>query len=173
MTQIQKYIGKSPLAGIRNTFQDFFRQSEVFTALSRLAVPMGGNLLEREHYFTSSNSGGHKRQDTQANQEVSENRYSVVYTFKSQYRHVGCSSQSEAQSVMGMLMTDEDRIPIGIYDGKTDSFEWEMIGQYFHSQDPIADQQNRLEEVLTISRALRRRDSSWMPGYLQRPSFFA
>jgi hypothetical protein len=70
-------------------------------------------------------------------------------------------------------MTDENRIPIGIYDAKTDSFVWEIIGQYLYSQDPASEQHSRLEEILTISRALRRRDSSWQPGYLQRPSFFA
>ncbi|MBE9461622.1 hypothetical protein IEE83_06985 [Dyadobacter sp. UP-52] len=96
-----------------------------------------------------------------------------MYTLKSQYHHIGCSSQAEAQSVLGLLMTDGNRIPVGIYDEKTDTFEWEIIGQYFHSQDSASEQNSRLEEVLTISRALRRRDSSWQPGYLQKPSFFA
>jgi hypothetical protein len=106
-------------------------------------------------------------------QEVSENRYSVMYTFNGQYHHKGYSSETEAQAGLSMLMTDENRIPIGIYDAKTDSFEWEIIGQYLHSQDPVSEQHSRLEEILTIARALRRRDSSWQPGYLQRPSFFA
>jgi len=106
-------------------------------------------------------------------QEVSENRYSVMYTFNGQYHHKGYSSETEAQAGLSMLMLDENRIPIGIYDAKTDSFEWEIIGQYLHSQDPVSEQHSRLEEILTIARALRRRDSSWQPGYLQRPSFFA
>ena len=106
-------------------------------------------------------------------QESSANRYSVLYTLKGQYQHVGCSSEEEAQYVLGMLMTDGNRIPVGIYDSNTDSFEWEIIGQYFHSQDSMNDQQERLHEVLTISRTLRRRDASWQPGYLQKPSFFA
>ena len=108
-----------------------------------------------------------------ASQSFTKNRYSVLYTLKGQYQHVGCSSEEEAQHVLGMLMTDGNRIPVGIYDSATDSFEWEIIGQYFHSQDPISAQQERLHEVLTISRSLRRRDSSWQPGHLQTPSFFA
>ena len=107
------------------------------------------------------------------NQGFSANSYSVLYTLKGQYQHVGCSSEEEAQFVLGTLMTDGNRIPIGIYDSKSDTFEWEIIGQYFHSQDLMSDPEARLEEVLTVSRALRRRDSSWEPGFLGRASFFA
>jgi hypothetical protein len=106
-------------------------------------------------------------------QEFAKNRYSVLYTLKGQYQHVGCSSQEEAQHVLGSLMTDGNRIPTGIYDSQTDTFEWEIIGQYFHSQNLMANPEERLEEVLTISRALRRRDGSWEPGVLGRASFFA
>ncbi|MCE6988045.1 hypothetical protein [Dyadobacter sp. CY323] len=117
----------------------------------------------------------HTKQDKSKNQsqEFTKNRYSVLYTLKGQYQHVGCSSQEEAQYVLGTLMTDGNRIPIGIYDSKTDTFEFELIGQYFHAQDPASDQQERLHEILTVSRALRRRDGSWHPEVLGRASFFA
>ena len=117
----------------------------------------------------------HTKQDKSKNQsqEFTKNRYSVLYTLKGQYQHVGCSSQEEAQYVLGTLMTDGNRIPIGIYDSKTDTFEFELIGQYFHAQDPATDQQQRLHEILTVSKALRRRDGSWQPGVLRRVSFFA
>ncbi|QRR03082.1 hypothetical protein [Dyadobacter sandarakinus] len=118
------------------------------------------------------NSLRQNKQKAQGN-EFSKNRYSVLYTLKGQYQHVGCSSQEEAQHVLGTLQTDGHRIPIGIYDSQTDTFEWEIIGQYFHSQNLMSDPEGRLEEVLTISRALRRRDGSWQPGVLKRVSFFA
>lgn len=143
MTQELKYTAKSPLSDLKNSFQNFLST-----------------------YTKKDKSKGEEN-------TVSENRYSVLYTLKSQYHHIGCSSEAEAQSVLGLLMTDGNRIPVGIYDEKTDTFEWEIIGQYFHSQDSSIDQNSRLEEILTISRALRRRDSSWQPGYLQKPSFFA
>ncbi|TLV02741.1 hypothetical protein [Dyadobacter luticola] len=118
------------------------------------------------------NSLRQNKQKAQGN-EFSKNRYSVLYTLKGQYQHVGCSSQEEAQHVLGTLQTDGHRIPIGIYDSQTDTFEWEIIGQYFHSQNLMSDPEGRLEEVLTVSRALRRRDGSWQPGVLGRASFFA
>lgn len=155
----------SALEGIRNAFTDFLNKSEVFHALARPWAPMGGNYLEAGHDV-------HKNDHLQ-NLEDAENRYSVLYTLNTQYHHVGCASQSEAQEVLSQLMTDEKRIPIGIYDGKEESFEWEVIGQYFHSRDSLSEQQDRLEEVLSVSKALRRRDGSWMPGYMQRPSLFA
>jgi hypothetical protein len=113
-----------------------------------------------------------KNKKAQGN-EFSTNRYSVLYTLKGQYQHVGCSSQEEAQHVLGSLMTDGNRIPIGIYDSKTDTFEWEIIGQYFHSQDLMSNPEERMQEALTVSKALRRRDGSWQPGVLERVSFFA
>ena len=181
MTDIQKLTKKSPIMELRSSLENFIttyanKHSDVFEALSRQSVPFGGNLLEKGHYVNDNRSAnGNKKQTKQKdhNQEVSENRYSVLYTLNAQYHHNGCSSQAEAQSALGILMTDGNRIPVGIYDEKTDSFEWEIIGQYFHSQDSIEEQESRLEEVLTTARILRRRDSSWQPGYLQRPSFFA
>jgi len=117
----------------------------------------------------------HTKQDKskKQGQQFTKNRYSVLYTLKGQYQHAGCSSEEEAQHVLGMLMTDGNRIPVGIYDSNTDTFEFEIIGQYFHSQDPINDQQARLHEVLTVSRSLRRRDGSWHPEVMGRASFFA
>ncbi|WAC11514.1 hypothetical protein [Dyadobacter pollutisoli] len=117
----------------------------------------------------------HTKQDKSKSQsqEFTTNRYSVLYTLKGQYQHVGCSSEEEAQYVLGTLMTDGNRIPIGIYDSKTDIFEWEIIGQYFHSQDLMSNPEERLQEALTVSKALRRRDSSWQPGVMERASFFA
>jgi len=140
-------------------------------------------MTQIQKYFRNSfrsllSSKNRKKPDFQsklenANQDVSENRYSVLYLLNGHYHHVGCSSQEEAQSVQGSLMTDGNRIPVGIYDVVTDAFEWEIIGQYFHSQDSASEQRERLEEVLTMSRTLRRRDSSWEPGVLQRPGLFA
>jgi len=174
MTQIQKHISRSPLMELRSSIQGLISEytnkySEVFAVLSRPVAPLGGNFLEAGH----SKNGNNKTGFSEQNEVVSKNSYSVLYTLNAQYHHVGCSSQEEAQSAMAILMTDANRIPVGIYDSKNDSFEWEMIGQYFHSQDPISDQQERMNEVLTAARVLRRRDSSWQPGYLQRPSFFA
>ena len=177
MTQTQKYSHNSPFSNLKNSVQGIIstyshKYAEVFEALSRQVAPLGGHLLEGGHLTDESGSKNHSNA-TNENPDYSENRYSVLYTRNGHYHHAGCSSQAEAQYVLGMMMTDEYRIPVGIYDAKTDSFEWEMIGQYFHSQDPMHEQQSRLDEILTIARVLRRRDSSWQPGYLQTPSFFA
>lgn len=90
-----------------------------------------------------------------------------------QYQQIGCDTQEEAQLVQGMLLTDGDRIPVGIYDSKNDSFEWEIVGEYLAGRGSDEHQRRREEAILTIARSLRRRDGSWHPAYLQRPSFFA
>lgn len=106
-------------------------------------------------------------------EEYSENRYSVLYTLNDQYQHVGCATQEEAQLVQSLMLTDDNRVPVGIYDSRTDSFEWEIVGEYLAAQGSEEQQLGRQELILTIARALRRRDASWHPQYLQRPSFFA
>lgn len=102
-----------------------------------------------------------------------ENRYSVLYMLGDQYHHVGCSSQEEAQLVLSLMLTDENRVAVGIYDSKTDQFEWEIVGEYLAGKGAANERHSRQERILTIARALRRRDASWHPGFLQRPSFFA
>lgn len=108
-----------------------------------------------------------------AGEQYSENRYSVLYTLNDQYQHVGCATQEEAQLVQSLMLTDDNRVPVGIYDSRTDSFEWEIVGEYLAAQGSEQQQLDRQEAILTIARALRRRDASWHPQYLQRPSFFA
>ncbi|WP_090146877.1 hypothetical protein [Dyadobacter soli] len=111
---------------------------------------------------------------TQVKEEAySQNRYSVLYTLNDQYQHVGCPTQEEAQLVQSLMLTDGNRVPVGIYDSRTDSFEWEIVGEYLAAQGSDEHQRNREETILTVARALRRRDASWHPEYLQRPSFFA
>jgi hypothetical protein len=102
-----------------------------------------------------------------------ENRYSVLYTLNDHYQHVGCPTQEEAQLVQGLMLTDGSRVPVGIYDSKTDTFEWEIVAEYLSGQGSDERQRNHHETILNIARALRRRDASWHPEYLQRPSFFA
>lgn len=109
----------------------------------------------------------------QVTEEYSENRYSVLYMLNDQYQHVGCPNQEEAQLVQSLMLTDENRVPVGIYDSRTDSFEWEIVGEYLSAQGSGEHQRDLEEAILTIARALRRRDASWHPEYLQRPSFFA
>lgn len=106
-------------------------------------------------------------------EEYSANRYSVLYTLNDQYQHVGCPTQEEAQLVQSLMLTDENRVPVGIYDSRTDSFEWEIVGEYLATKGSDDHQRDRHEAILTVARALRRRDASWHPEYLQRPSFFA
>jgi hypothetical protein len=164
MKKLKKYKGKSLFASLGFSFQDFI-SSNLHDA-GAITVGASGKETQPVNFTSGCKDEG---QDS----ECAENRYSVLYLRDEQYHHVGCASQAEAQVVMGNMMTDANRIPVGIYDGRTDAFEWEIIGQYFYSQDSPEAQQERLEQVLNVSRVLRRRDSSWEPGYLQRPSFFA
>lgn len=163
-------MSTTPLTGLRNSIGNLFsaysaKYSEVFGVLSKPWAPLGAGLLEAGHTNDVTKDADYS--------DFGKNRYSVLYTRNAQYQHVGCSSQSEAQAVLAGLMTDGNRVPVGIYDEVNDTFEWEIIGQYFHSQDPADVREARNAEVLTVAKALRRRDGSWQPGHLQRPGIYA
>jgi hypothetical protein len=99
-------------------------------------------------------------------------RYSVLYMLREQYHHIGCTTHSEAKSVLQKLLTDTRRTPVGIYDAKTELFEWEPTRQYTYNGADIQEQGKLADQIITIAQALRRRDASWNPT-LHRPSFFA
>ena len=102
------------------------------------------------------------------------NRFSVLYLLNGQYQHLGSNTRSEAQSLLHNLSIDKRRIPIGIYDAKTELFEWEPTRQADYVQGGFEEQGRWDEQIITIAQALRRRDSSWHPATgFQRPSFFA
>lgn len=101
-------------------------------------------------------------------------RYSVLYLLNEQYRHVFCATQEEASAVLQKLRTDQKRIPVGVYDAKTELVDWDAAFHPDFSKAPIGQQGMLADQVITIAQALRRRDSSWQPAVdFRRPSFFA
>lgn len=101
-------------------------------------------------------------------------RFSVLYLLREQYQHIACETHSEAESILKRLSSDPRRIPVGIYDAKTELVEWEPARQYAYNQADISEQGQQASQVITIAQALRRRDSSWFSlADSRRPSLFA
>lgn len=102
------------------------------------------------------------------------NRFSVLYQFKDQYYHIGRNTQAEAKALLQLVAADPRRSPIGIFDAKTELFEWAPHYQQQMDQATIGEQGSRGNHIISIAQALRRRDSGWNPADgFQRPSFFA
>lgn len=101
-------------------------------------------------------------------------RYSVLYLLQERYHHIGCTTHAQADSVLQKLSTNKRRIPVGIYDAKTELFEWEPTRERDYNQAGIEEQGKRGDQIITIAQALRRRDSGWQKAdKFQHPSFFA
>ncbi len=102
------------------------------------------------------------------------NGISVIYKLKEQYYHVVCNTYLEADHILQTILTDEKRIPAGIYNAVTNHFDWEIMGQYHFEVDPINKSVSDADErIKSIAEALRRRDASWIPGHYQSNSLFA
>jgi len=102
------------------------------------------------------------------------NRFSILYLLNEQYQHIGSTTYAEAQAIMQKIVADPKRIPVGIYDGKTELFEWEPTRQREYNQAAIGEQGKLAEQVIPIAQALRHRDATWQrAGNVKRLSFFA
>lgn len=99
-------------------------------------------------------------------------RFSVIYLLREQYHHIACNTQSEAIDVLQKLQVDMKRTPVGVYDAKTELFEWEPTRQQVYNGASIQEQGKLADQIISIAQALRRRDASWTPA-LNRPTYFA
>ncbi|WP_185731289.1 hypothetical protein [Larkinella rosea] len=106
------------------------------------------------------------------------NRFSVIYKVKKQYAHILCDTHSEATTALRKLYAKKKKIPIGIYDAKTELFYWEPIRQQRFDRLTVQEQGKLGNEMITIAQALRDQanpwrpnDSQWQPDILQRPVF--
>lgn len=186
MTLIQVYRNKVSLAEIRNSVAEFLmtkvnENQEVFESLARMGNHYGGSVLpDRYHTAGSRATSGDLPPGSPSRQAVEEpdhaysiNRYSVVYLLKEQYKHLGCSTHAQAQEALKALRDDSARTPVGIYDDRTELFEWDAALRDEYEKASMRDQGRKGEDVIRIAQALRRRDSSWDSGEFRRPSFFA
>ena len=101
-------------------------------------------------------------------------RYSLVYLLNDQHQHIGFVSHAEAVTVMEQLLSNPKRQPIGIYDAKTEPFQWSSLYRLLYNQAGTEEQAQRGNDIISITQALRRLDASWHPADgFRRPSFFA
>jgi hypothetical protein len=187
MTIIQVHKNKVSVSEIRTNIEAFLTNKitanqEVFEALSRMGNHYGGSVLPIRQGInmvlsTSQKSGSSpfNLPSQKAGEEPTEpayvKRYSVVYVLNEQYKQLSCSLLEQAREAMQLLLEDKERTPIGIYDDKTELFEWENSLRDEYEKASMMDQGRRGEEIINIAQALRRRD--WDLGEFRRPSLFS
>ncbi|MCK8495954.1 hypothetical protein M0L20_29075 [Spirosoma sp. RP8] len=86
------------------------------------------------------------------------NRYSVLYLLEKQYHAFYCSTQSEAMSALALLSDEDGHTPLGIYDAKTELFDWEPTRQNQYAQASIEEQGKLGNQIIQIAQGLRQQD---------------
>lgn len=86
------------------------------------------------------------------------NRFSVIYLLKRQYQLIYCSTYQEAEATLAHLLTQEGHKPIGIYDAKTELFDWEPARQRQYDKASIEKQGKLGEQINRIVLSLRQQD---------------
>ncbi|WP_191908948.1 hypothetical protein [Larkinella humicola] len=97
-------------------------------------------------------------------------RFSVLYLFKKQYHHILCETHSEADTELRKLFTKKKKIPLGIYDDKTELFYWEPVRQQRFDRLTVQEQGKVGNEMIAIAQNLRSRDDHWVPSETQLPT---
>ncbi|MGA0558757.1 hypothetical protein ACO2Q8_19015 [Larkinella sp. VNQ87] len=105
-------------------------------------------------------------------------RYSVLYQFRKTYFQLPCETLAEARQTLRRLYTKKNKKPIGIYDAKTELFEWETVRQQQFNRLTVEEQGRLGNEMIAIVQQLRSREehagpsaSELQPDILQRPVF--
>lgn len=186
MTRIQTYTHKVSLSEIRSAMESFLfakinDTKETLETLTRRGLEYSGSALpDRSHTDGYRSPAREVPSGSSAHESVGgpdgyyyTNRYSVVYKLKGHYKHLGCSTYAQAQAALNMVADHADRTPMGIYDDRTELFEWDAALRDEYEKASMKDQGRKGEEIVGIVQAMRRRDSSWDSREFRRPSFFA
>jgi hypothetical protein len=88
------------------------------------------------------------------------NRFSVIYLRKKRYYQLYCATHAEANTVLKQLLTKKGKVPIGIYDAKTELFYWESSRQRQYDQASIEEQGKLDNQITTMAQTLRHYDTS-------------
>ncbi|UFH53736.1 hypothetical protein [Spirosoma sp. KNUC1025] len=101
-------------------------------------------------------------------------RFSVIYTLRKQYHQMYCATLEEAKTALQQISGIKGRVPIGIYDAKTELFSWEPRQQDAYNHADIEEQGKLGSQIIGIAQALRYRDIEWQrSGAPSRLSYFA
>ncbi|WP_229367848.1 hypothetical protein [Telluribacter humicola] len=186
MELIQIYAGKVARRGLSRTIRKYFfvyinKHARVFESINRQLTPYGDNCLpllsssvdKNITHMTPTTITVEAKQRQLLESNGDKNRFSVLYQRHDQYHHMGCATFQQALAQLESLTTDEERTPIGIYDAKTELFEWEPARQQDYNQASIGEQGKQAEEIIRIVQSLRRRDVCWQSGDFTNPSIFA
>ncbi|GAB3164421.1 hypothetical protein [Telluribacter humicola] len=97
---------------------------------------------------------------TNLSQGAATKRYSVIYLHDEEYHQIGCDTYLQAQTILEGLSADAAQKPVGIFDAKTELFEWEPERQQLYNQASIGEQGKRAEEIINIAQVLRLHDNT-------------
>lgn len=187
MTIFQIYNKKnSTLSEIRSSIEEYLitkinANQKIFESLIRIGTPYGGNVLptgysassmstQPKWSYNSTYSLPSQSIDNEPLEPGISNRFSVVYLLNEQYKNLDCPTSEQAKMAIQVLLDDKDRKPMGIYDDKTELFDWEHSLREEYEKASMREQGRRGEEIINITKALRRRIKTRESGEFRNTS---
>lgn len=85
-------------------------------------------------------------------------RFSVVYRLKDQYHHVPCHTFIKATILLRKAHSTPFGKPIGIYDAKTELFQWGPMQQQLHKALSVGEQGRQGSAIINQVQTLRDKD---------------
>jgi len=86
------------------------------------------------------------------------NRFSVLYRFNEEYNHISIGTHAEADAILDQLCSAGEKTPVGIYDDKTELFQWVPCPRYGPEVRSVTpDEQDKIDNaMIEIAQQLRK-----------------
>jgi hypothetical protein len=99
-------------------------------------------------------------------------RFSIIYIAYNQYCQINCASSFDVKARLQELVIDEHIEFLGVYDAKTELFQWEPIRQHYYDQLSIEEQGHLGSQLIEIAKRLRQQQQQrTIPGLAQSPLY--
>ncbi|GAA4466287.1 hypothetical protein GCM10023189_48100 [Nibrella saemangeumensis] len=85
-------------------------------------------------------------------------RFSVVYRLKEQYYHIPCSTYIKATMLLRKAHSTPFGKPVGIYDAKTELFQWGPLQQHLYNTLSLGEQGRQGSAIINQVQVLRQQD---------------
>ncbi|WP_040005668.1 hypothetical protein [Fibrisoma limi] len=82
-------------------------------------------------------------------------RFTVLYQLNNHYFYIGCSTYLLADLTLSNVQSVHSGEPLGIYDAKTELFQWEPVRRHYYNKLSIEEQARHDLRIIRIVHQLR------------------
>ncbi|MEZ4901094.1 MAG: hypothetical protein R2822_04715 [Spirosomataceae bacterium] len=83
------------------------------------------------------------------------NRFSILYLLQGQYQHTSYPTRAEAEDSLTHFLSNQDGVPLGIYDAKTELFYWDLAQKDKFISMGVEEEDRHSNNLINVIQMLR------------------